>query len=181
MTEWLVSLPHDIKMLYEAAADQDLARGAREVAVGAIISTIGQGHLPGVPPDDFSNYCDSAILLRMALQRIVAIGGEDAETLRSRFDGFFASLDEDLALCREAIGDRYEWLEQKLERLPTLTYKGKKIADYLDDDDASAFLYEEGLEFRTEYEVDEDLLGDRLKKAQTILDALDKRRQSETR
>ena len=49
------------------------------------------------------------------------------------------------------------------------------------DPDASELLYAEGLEFQTEYEVDEDVLADRLKKTSTVFDALHKRHKIDTR
>jgi hypothetical protein len=181
ITEWLVTLPHDLKILYEAASDQDLDRQAREIAVGAIISTIAPGHLPGVPPGDFVNHCDGTIVVRMALHNVVAKGGEDFEAFQERFSEFFETLNDDIKLCEAALGDLFQWLSNKAARLQKLEYKGKKVAEYLDDLDASEFLYQEGLEFQTEYEVDEDVLNDRLKKSGTVLEALEKRRHADDR
>ena len=178
ISDWLVTLPHDLKMLYEAAADEDLDRGTRELAIGAIISTIDPGHLPGVPPGDFVNHCDGVILLRLALSKIVAAGGEDCDAFRERFSEFYETSAEDLSLCESALGDLFGWLADKTSKLSALEYKGKKVAEYLDDLDASELLYAAGLEFQTEYEVDEDVLADRLKKASTVFDALGKRRKN---
>lgn len=180
MSEWLVALPHDLKLLYDAATDPNLDRGARELAVGAIISQISAGRLPGVPAGDFTNYCDGAILLRLVAQRIVATGGDDSEPFKERFCEFYERLDDDIALCEATLGD-IQWLHDKVDRLTKLEYRTKKVPQYLDDDDASEFLYQEGLEFQTEYEVDEDVLADRLKRVSTILDALEKRRKADDR
>lgn len=180
ISDWLVTLPHDLKMLYEAADDEDLDRGVRELAVGAIISTIDPGHLPGVPPGDFVNHCDGVILLRLALAKIVAGGGEDCDAFKQRFSEFYDKVGDDLQLCETALGDVYTWLTDKTSKLTKLEYKGKKIAEYLDDQDAGELLYAAGLEFQTEYEVDEDVLADRLKKASTVLDALAKRRKADS-
>jgi hypothetical protein len=180
MSEWLVALPHDLKLLYEAASDPNLDREARELAVGAIISTISPGHLPGVPRGDFINYCDGVILLRLVAQRIVARGDEDCDAFKERFSDFYEKIDDDVALCESVLGD-IQWLRDKTAALHKLEYKSKKVGVYLDDDDASEFLYEDGLEFQTEYEVDDDVLSDRLKRVSTILDALQKRRKADTR
>src|SRR5439155_951561 len=49
LSEYLVSLPFDLKILQEAVADPDLDRSAREVAAGAIVHTLlpqeGEGPL----------------------------------------------------------------------------------------------------------------------------------------
>ena len=178
MSDSLVTLPHGLKILYEAAADENLDRGARELAVGTIVYTISPNHLPGVQPSDFVNYCDGAILVKVALQRIGANEGEDAEAFRERFIEFYQEVDDHLDLCKTALGDTYNWLTGKIDTLNKQTYKGKSIATYIDDDEASEFLYEEGLAFATEYDVDEDTLCDRLKKSSTIIDALAKRRRA---
>jgi hypothetical protein len=181
ISDWLVSLPHDMKMLYEAAADPNLERSSRELAVGAIISTISPGHLPGVAPGDFVNYCDGVIMLRLVLQRVVKRGEDDSKAFRERFREFFDGLESDIALCEAVLGDMFQWLLDKTGALATLEYKSKKIPEYLDDPVASEFLYQEGLEFQTEYEVDEDVLSDRLKKASTVLSALRKRQNADSR
>lgn len=181
ISEWLVTLPHDLKILYEAAADEDLDRGARELAVGAIISTIDPGHLPGVPPGDLVNHCDGVILLRLALAKIVASGGADSDAFKQRFGEFYGAVADDLSLCENALGDVFGWLTSKAIKLTTLEYRGKKVAVYLDDPDASELLYAAGLEFQTEYEVDEDVLANRFKKASTVFDALEKRRKTDRR
>jgi len=181
ISHWLVTLPHDLKILYEASSDMNLPRPARETATGAIIAILGGGHLPGVVRGDFANFCDSAILLRLALQRIAGTGGEDVAAFKDRFAEEFGPLEEQLALCRSAIGDLFPWLESRAEQVEKLEYKGKKVAQYLDDDDASELLYEDGLEFQTEYEVDDDVVADRLKKCSTVIDALETRRKTDRR
>jgi len=181
MSDWLVTLPHDLKLLYEAAADADLDRAAREIAVGAIVNTISPSHLPGVAPGDFTHYCDDAILVRIALKRVAETGGAEAEAFRERFADFYDTIDERLAACRAALGDGFGWLEAKVSTFPAAVHKHKKVADYLDDDEAGEYLYEEGLEFGTEYDVDEEMLADRLKKASTAIEALEASRQADSK
>lgn len=181
MTDWLISLPHDLKLLYEAASDENLDRKDRELAVGAIIFTVSPNDTVSADPQDFVRFCDDVILLRLALARIVAGGGDDAAFFRSRFDEFFGALEEELAVCRETMGDLFTWLEDKVDQLRGLEYKGKKTSAYLDDEEASEYLYEDGLGFATEYPIDEETLRDRLKRASTIVDGVRRRRAEETR
>ncbi len=176
MSEWLVSLPHDLKILYEAASDENLERAHRELAVGAIISTISPNEHARGDRYDFLSYCDDCILLRLALRRIAGANDEDAEVFRGRFSDFFAPLDDELAVCERVMGDLFKWLDSRVEELRKLEYKGKTIVAYLDDDEAAELLYEEGLGFATEYPVDEETIGDRLKKASTILEVLERRK-----
>ena len=173
VSNWLVSLPHDLKILYEASSDENLERTARELAVGAIIYVVSPNDFISADRhDSFLSFTDDCLLLRMAMQRVVAESNEDTDFFKSRFPEFFDSLEEGLNICEQAMGELYAWLASKVEGLKGLEYRGKKVAKYIDDDEASEFLYEEGLAFRTEYPVDEEQLSDRLKKASTILDAM---------
>ena len=52
---------------------------------------------------------------------------------------------------------------------------------YLDDDEAREQLFDDGLVFRTDYPVDEKTIGDKLKKAATILDVMKRRKADEAR
>jgi uncharacterized membrane protein YkvA (DUF1232 family) len=182
MSSWLVSLPHDLKLLYEAAADENLDREARELAVGAIIYVVSPNDLISADrSDSFISYCDDCILLRLAVVEIVKANDEDTEFFKSRFPEFFDPLPDELAVCKAAMGDLYEWFQSKLSSLRTLEYKGKNIATYLDDEEASEFLYEDGLGFRTEYDIDEETLADSFKKASTVIERLRRRKDAEGR
>lgn len=176
MSAWLVSLPHDLKILYEAASDENLDRALRELMVGAIISTISPNEHARGDRYDFLSYCDDCLLLRLALRRVAVAEDEDAEFFRSRFSDFFDSLQDELSVCAEAMGELYNWLDSRVDELRKLEYKGKKASHYVDDDDAAELLYEDGLGFATEYPVDEESIGDRLKKASTILEVLERRK-----
>ncbi len=178
---WLISLPYDLKILYEASTDENLPRNSRELATGAIIYAVSPNDFINADRSDFLSYCDDCILVRLALQRIVEAQDEDSQFFKSRFEDFFSSLKEELALSREAMGETFAWLESKINLLKTLEYKGKSVPAYIDEDEAVDFLYEEGLAFATEYPVDEETLGDKLKKASTILEVMDRRKEEDDR
>lgn len=182
MNAWLVSLPFDLKVLYEAADDENLDREDRELATGAIVYAISPNDAVADRPDSFASYCDDCILVRMALAAVLTEGGDEAESFKSRFPEYFGPLAEELAVCRAAMGpELYAWLEAKVETLRKVSYKGKTIAEYIDDSDAAALLYEDGLGFTTEYPVEEETLPDRLKKASTVIESLERRRAEEAR
>jgi len=181
MRGWLISLPHDLKILYEAASDENLDRASRELATGAIIYVVSPSDFISSDRSDFSGYADDCVILRLALGRIVDKNDEDSQQFRDRFSDFFASLPDQIAICKKAMGELYGWLDSLVDGLPRLEYKGKKVAVYLDDDEASEMLYEDGLAFATDYPVDEDDLADRFKKASTIIDVIQKRKLEEDR
>ena len=73
------------------------------------------------------------------------------------------------------------WLEGKVGGLRAQTYKGKKLPQYLDNDESREELYEDGLGFRTDYPVDDKIIGDKLKRASTVTDVMRRRKAEETR
>lgn len=181
---WLVSLPHDLKIAFEAMDDENLPRAARELAVGAIIYVVSPNDYVKDRNDSVVSYVDDAILLRLALRRLLSHGETDADAangFRGRFPEVFETLDQDLELCRAQMGDLMGWLDGKTATLKTLEYKGKKSPAFLDDDEAREELFEYGLVFRTEYPIDEETIGDKLKKASTVTDVMKRRRAEEAR
>jgi hypothetical protein len=79
------------------------------------------------------------------------------------------------------MGDLMEWLEGKVSTLAKIDYKGRKVPVYLDNDEAREQLFDDGLVFRTDYPVDDRTIGDKLKKAATILDVMKRRKAEEAR
>jgi len=181
---WLVSLPHDLKIAFEAMDDENLPRAARELAIGAIIYVVSPNDYVKDRNESVVSFVDDAILLRLALRKLLAAGETDAEAasgFRGRFPEVFETIDQDLALCQTSIGDLMSWLDGKLATLKNLEYRGKKVPAFLDDDEARDELFEHGLVFRTEYPIDEETIGDKLKKASTVTDVMKRRRAEEAR
>ncbi len=177
---WLVSLPHDLKIAFDAMDDENLPRSARELATGAAIYIVSPNDSVSDRNDQVVSYADDAVLLRLALQK--ALGkGEDEQAFRERFPELFDGLDDNLTLCKSVMGELMAWLEQKVGSLKTIDYKGKKVATYLDDDEAREQLFEDGLVFRTDYPVDDKTINDKLKKAATVIDVMKRRKLEEAR
>src|ERR1700758_5801661 len=89
--ECLLSLPFDLKILQEAVTAPALDRGAREIAAGTIIHTIGPQEGDGP-----MRFVDDVLLVRAALKKIVADGGEQAKDFAARFDAeMYGKLDDD--------------------------------------------------------------------------------------
>lgn len=178
--EWLVSLPHDLKIAFDAMDDENLPRPVREIAAGVVAYVVSPNDFVADRNDAVVSFADDAVLLRLALQK--ALGpGEDEQAFRERFPELFEGLEDNLTLCKSVMGELMVWLESKVKGLPTTDYKGKKIAKYLDDDEAREQLFEDGLVFRTDYPVDEKTITDKLKKATTITDVMRRRRDEEAR
>jgi uncharacterized membrane protein YkvA (DUF1232 family) len=181
LTSWLVSLPFDLKVLFDCADNEDLDRSIREMAVGALIYAISPNDFIADRYDSFVSYCDDVIIVRMVMQRSLPDDDEDAAYFKSRFPEFFDTLTDDLAMCESHMGELYSWLSDKVAGLHKLEYKGKAVAAFLDEDEAGELLYEDGLGFRSEYPVEEETLVDKFKKSSTILDVIRRRMAEEAR
>lgn len=177
---WLVSLPHDLKIAFDAMDDENLPRAVREIATGVVIYVVSPNDSISDRNDAVVSYADDAMLLRLALQK--ALGkGEDEQAFRDRFPELFENLEDNLKLCKSVMGELMTWLESKVAGLKSIEYKGKKVPAYLDDDEAREQLFDDGLVFRTDYPVDEKTIGDKLKKAATIVDVMKRRKADEAR
>jgi len=177
---WLVSLPHDLKIAFDAMDDENLPRPVRELATGVVIYVVSPKDAVSDRNDAIVSYADDVLLLRLALQAGLA-KGEDEQAFRERFPELFEGLEDNLKLCKSVMGDLMTWLEQKVGALRTMGYKGKKLAAYLDDDEAREALFDDGLVFRTDYPVDEKTIGDKLKRAATVVDVMKRRKAEEAR
>jgi hypothetical protein len=175
--EYLLSLPFDLKILQEAVTDPDLARDAREIAVGTIIHSIGPQEGEGP-----LRFADDVLLARAAFKRIVADGSEGAKAFADRFASeVYSKLDDDIAMFADVLGDLWPWLTGKLDAFRKPPYKGKTPAQYVDDEEAASFLYEEGLEFQTNYNVNEDKVRNSVRRLDPIVEQLIKRRAEEAK
>lgn len=178
---WLVSLPHDLKIAFDAMDDENLPRSSREIAAGAICYVVSPNDFVSDRNEAVASFADDALLLRLALQAVVADSGEDGVSFRDRFPELFDNLEQDLAAAGKVLGDLLPWLQGKVRGLKNQSYKGRKAPVFLDDDEAREELYEDGLAFRTDYPVDDKIIGDKLKKASTVTDVMRRRRAEEAR
>ena len=180
MRSWLVSLPHDLKIAFDAMDDENLPRTVREIATGAAIYVVSPNDAVSDRNNNIVSYADDALLLRLALDK--ALGkGEDEQAFRDRFPELFDNLEDNLKLCKSVLGDLVTWLESKVGGLKSVDYKGKKVPAYLDNDEAREALFDDGLVFRTDYPVDEKTIGDKLKKAATVIETMKRRKADEAR
>ncbi len=170
----LVSLPFDVKILLEAVADSDLEHATREVAAATVVHIITPKDGNVDPPVRF---VEDVILLRIALAKIAAEGGEGAPAFKERFAEDYARIDDDLALFREVFGDEVvDWIGGRWATLGKAVYAKKKISMFVDDEEVGTFLYDEGLQFGTLYPITEKSLAGRVKQVQPFVDHLARKR-----
>ncbi|MFO0619965.1 MAG: hypothetical protein U0745_01125 [Polyangia bacterium] len=171
VSEYLLSLPFDLKILQEALTNDELPRALREQATGVLIQAFS--HQEGSGPERFF---DDVLLLRIMLGQIAAVDSDEAQSFCDRFDEIFSTLDHDLPLLESVLGpELWSSLTSRLGSLGKLLHRGKRPAQYVSDDASWDLLYDDGIDFQTAYNVTEEQVRNRLRKAETILDTLHKR------
>jgi hypothetical protein len=169
---YLVSLPFDLKILQEAVSDPDLERAARELAGGVVIHALSR-HQEGSGAE---HYIEDALLVRLALEQILVLGGDGAAGFSGRFSEVYETLPEDLRLIRRVLGEELsQWLQRRITLFTRIPWKGKRASQYVDDEEALAELYEGGLDFQTGYSVTEAQVQNKLRRAEQITDLLQRR------
>ena len=166
----LVSLPFDLKILLEAVADSDLEHGTRVLAASTVVHIITPKDGNVEAPVRFS---EDVLQLRLALRKIAAEGGEGAPAFKERFAEDYGRLDEELELFGQVFGaDVLAWLDTRWPSLAKGVYAKKKIPQFVDDEEVGTFLYDEGLQFGTNYPITEKSLAGRVKQVQPFIDHL---------
>lgn len=177
VSELLLSLPFDLKVLQEAASDLDLEISARELAAGAILYVLALHETEQGP----LRYADDVLVVRAAFQRVRDLGGEGAGPFCERFTDIYGSLDGDVQLFQQELGDIWTWLTGKVGTFSRLVYKGKHASQYISDEQSLSLLYDEGLEFQTNYNVSEQQLRNKLRRADQIVEILQRRQVDEAK
>ena len=172
VSEYLVSLPFDLKILQEAVADPDLEKSARLLAASTVVHTI----LPQEGEPGPLRFVDDVFFVRAALDQVASGDSEGAVAFRERFGSeIYGRLQEDLQVFADYLGPLWPWLTGKLAGFHKLSIRGKKPAQAIDDEDIATLLYDEGLAFLTNYTVNEEQVRNKLRRAQQVRDLFKKR------
>ena len=177
VSAYLVSFPFDLKILQEAIAEPDLERSVRELAASVLISSLSPQE--GSGPERF---VDDVLMLRITAARIAQEGGDGAESFCARFDDIYNTLNDDLKLFEQYLGPEvWGWLSARVNSYSKLPFKGKRASQYVDDEDTWDALYEDGLDFQTNYDVSESQIQNKLRRAEQLTEILNRRRSEETK
>lgn len=172
VSEYLLSLPFDLKILQEAVTDLDLDMNVRLLAAGTVVHTL----LPQEGEPGPLRYVDDVFYVRATLEQVAQGDGEGAVAFRERFDAeVYGRLKEDMALFSSYLGEMWPWLVSKLPGFSKLVLKGKKPAQAIDDEEIATLFYDEGLAFQTNYPVNEEQVRNKLRRADQVRDFLKKR------
>ena len=172
----LISLPFDLKVLLEAVSDADLEHDIRELAASAVVHIISSKDGNVDPP---LRHLEDVVLLRLALAKIGGEGGEGAAAFRDRFSDNYGNLDAELTTFRQVLGDLVDWLDSRWPLMRKVVYARKKLSMFVDDQEVGTFLYDEGLKFGTNYPITEKSLVGRMKHSQPFVDHLVRKREQD--
>ena len=171
VSEYLVTFPFDLKILQEAITEPDLERSARELAASILISSLSPQE--GSGPERF---VDDVVLLRIALSRIAKEGGDGAEGFCTRFGEVYGKLEDDLRVFEQCLGpELWSWLCGRLGTFCRLPLKGKRANQYVDDQSSWDQLYEDGVDFQTNYDVTEAQIQNKLRRPEQLVEIIQRR------
>jgi len=161
--QMILDLPQDVKAVFDLVDDAEIVDEGRVAACGALVSLLQPGDLI---PDSLGPVAlvDDVVTMRLAAEFAVPEGHPRRAAHAEKHPEFYGALSDDIALAKEAFGDAFVLLEQRLRRLGTLEHKGRRASKIAGDDRASTWLFEEVDEALTEMEMDEDSLGASLRK-----------------
>ncbi len=172
VSEYLLSLPFDLKILQEVVADPDLEMSARLLAASTVVHTL----LPQDGEPGPLRYVDDVLFVRATLGEVAKGDSEGAVAFRERFDAeVYARLDEDLRVFSTYLGPLWPWLIGKIPGFAKLTLRGKKSAQAIEDEEIATLLYDEGLAFLTNYPVNEEQVRNKLRRGEQVLELFKKR------
>ena len=171
VSEYLVTFPFDLKILQEAITEPDLERSARELAASVLIGSLSPQE--GSGPERF---VDDVVLLRITLSRIAKEGGEEAAGFCTRFGEVYSKLDDDLRVFEQSLGpELWSWLSARPASFCRLPLKGKRASQYVDDQSCWDQLYEDGVDFQTNYDVTEAQIQNKLRRPEQLIEILQRR------
>lgn len=171
VSEYLVTFPFDLKILQEAITEPDLERSARELAASVLIGSLSPQE--GSGPERF---VDDVVLLRITLSRIAKEGGEEAAGFCTRFGEVYSKLDDDLRIFEQSLGpELWSWLSARPASFCRLPLKGKRASQYVDDPSSWDQLYEDGVDFQTNYDVTEAQIQNKLRRPEQLIEILQRR------
>ena len=115
-------------------------------------------------------------LTHALLSRIAKEGGEEAAGFCTRFGEVYSKLDDDLRIFEQSLGpELWSWLSARPASFCRLPLKGKRASQYVDDPSSWDQLYEDGVDFQTNYDVTEAQIQNKLRRPEQLIEILQRR------
>lgn len=174
MTRCVASYGKDLKDSFFVVDDGELDEDMRALAAGAIFYGLAAGDLL---PDTLGplGIVDDVLVLRIALERIAKSAPERAKIYAQERPELFGTLDDDLGVAREHLGELFELFDDRVDSCRSIEFKGKTPLQCVTDPDDSRWLYDEVMEAQLHMDTDEDSVGRHIRKFDTVMPRLRQR------
>ena len=138
----ITEISQDVKVMFEMMDDPEFSEATRLRTAGALLYLLAPGDLI---PDTFGllGQADDCLVMRLTMQFVLNQKPERADHYRERYPEVFDHLEEDLEISAGFLGEIYPWLEEYLEKLDAIEFKGKKAQDVIEDVDTNSWLFDE--------------------------------------
>lgn len=164
----------DVKIMFAMMDDPEFTEETRSRVAGALLYLLAPGDLI---PDTFGllGQSDDSLVMRMTMAYVLRLRPERGDYYRERYPEVFGTLDQDLEIANNFLGDIFPWMENYLEKLVTIEFKGKKAKDVIEDVDANSWLYDELNEALLDLEFDDDELNREMRRVDSILPVMEEK------
>lgn len=158
----------DVKIMFAMMDDPEFTEVTRTRVAGALLYLLAPGDLI---PDTFGllGQSDDSLVMRMTMSYMLSERPEQEDYYRERYPEVFETLQQDLEIASNFLGEIYPWMEKYLEKMVTIEFKGKKAKDVIEDVEANSWLYDEINEALLDLEYDDDELNRELRRVDRIL------------
>ena len=171
----IISLPQTLKSALRLAEDPDIPDEGRVLVAGAIVHWLSRTNtIPGVRGNTLS-LVDDVLVLMLAFERLTKLAPDVVERSKADSPELFETLEEDLALTREYMGNGIQVVEQALGRVTRLKHMGRTPQQCVKDESSATMLYEEVLAALVDFDPQPEAVGRELKELDGIIDDLRKK------
>lgn len=175
MTDGILSLPQDLKVVLRIAEDPEIDDEGRIAAAGALLHVLSSSNaIPGMR--GILAFVDDVLVLRLVLERVEKTNPDVMARHRTDSPEEFARFDEQMKLSREYLGDLIVVLDKAAESVGKLKFEGYSATQCGADEEAMTWLYDAVHEAIVErLEFDEDEVARETKRVDQILPHLKNR------
>ncbi|MEM9192642.1 MAG: hypothetical protein AAGF12_25935 [Myxococcota bacterium] len=169
MTEAVLSLPQDMKLMLRIAEDPDIDDEGRVQCSGALLHVLSASNsIPGVVGT--LAFVDDALILRLVVENIEKTNPKVIERHRDDSPEFFGPMEEQMKVTRDYLGDLMQVLDAAAAGVNKLNHVGHTAQQCGTDDDEATWLYDAVQEALVEQlEFDEDDVARELKHIDQIV------------
>lgn len=173
VSEGILSLPQDMKAVFRIVEDPEVDEEGRVLLAGALLHVIaGHNAIPG--QRGVLALVDDVLVMRLALERVEKTNPIAMAKQREDQPELFDTLDEELAITREYLGELLTVLDHAVDGCIKLNHQGHVPKDSIEGD-GGYWLYGAVQEAVTDFELDDDDVYREMKTVDRILPHLEGR------